>query len=59
MIASKKVSNHVTITLTKDEMVYLQRISNLENLGLAHTKCSVSSLCSSIVKHYIIGKGGK
>ena len=35
MIKSRKVSNHVTITLTKDEMVYLQRLANLDNVVLA------------------------
>ena len=63
MVQSKKVSNHVTITLTKDEMVYLQRLANLENLGLGVSKSSVSSLCSSVVRHFVFAqqekKGGK
>lgn len=50
MIKSKNVSNHITITLTKDEMVYLQSVAYLDFNG------STSSLASFIVRRFIHDK---
>ena len=54
MIKSKNVSNHITITLGKDDMVYLQRLANLNFQG-GLTQGSPSSLASFIVRRYING----
>lgn len=54
MIKSKNVSNHITITLGKDDMVYLQRLANL-NFQSGVTQGSTSSLASFIVRNYIHG----
>lgn len=52
MIKSKNVRNHITITLGKDDMVYLQRLANL-NFVCGVDQGSASSLASFIVRRYL------